>query len=348
MSLFRQLSLLLIAGVLVSACGNPYYKGPTTDHFDGTHFRAPEPLPNKTFWSVLKWRLKSDRATWDNWVDYDRGIKPVDRVPGQTIKATFINHSTFLLQTADLNILTDPIWSERASPFSFMGPKRVHAPGVDFDQLPKIDVVLISHSHYDHLDIPTIKNLIKAHDPLFIVPLGVDTIIHNNIKKARTKAVDWNNNVEIGHGVTVTAEPVLHWSARKPFNRNKTLWASYALVTPGGNIYFAGDTGYGSGKVFRDIGEKYGSFTLALLPIGAYAPRWFMAPSHINPDEAVMIYHDIHAKHAIGMHFGTFQLTDEGMDDPVKELAKSIARSDITTNDFETLKPGMSWSSDGP
>lgn len=345
MSVFRPIFLSVLAGFLVSACGNPYYKGPVTDHFDGTHFSAPEPVPNKTFLSVLKWRLKSERATWANWVDYDRGVTPVDRVSGKTIKATFINHSTFLLQTADLNILTDPIWSERASPFSFMGPKRVHAPGVDFDQLPRIDVVLISHSHYDHMDIQTIKNLVKAHDPLFIVPLGVDTVIHNNVKKARTRAVDWSDSVDIGHDVIVTAEPVQHWSARKPFNRNKTLWASYTLMTPGGNIYFAGDTGYASGKIFKDIGAKYQSFALAMIPIGAYAPRWFMAPSHINPDEAVMIYHDIHAKHAIGMHFGTFQLTDEAMDAPVKDLATALTAHNMTSREFETLKPGMSWSS---
>ncbi|HEY1096132.1 MAG TPA: MBL fold metallo-hydrolase, partial [Alphaproteobacteria bacterium] len=312
------------------------------DHFDGTHFSAPEPLPSISFLSVLKWRMTSKRKSWTNWVDYQHGPTPVPEIEGKELKATFINHSTFLLQTEGLNILTDPIWSERASPFSFMGPKRVHAPGIAFDQLPQIDAVVISHSHYDHLDIPTVKKLVAKDNPLFIVPLGVDTIIRKHVPSANIKAIDWGSRVTLVNSVSVTAEPVLHWSARSLGDRNETLWAAYAITTPNGNIYFSGDTGYGSGKVFKETGKKYGGFRLALIAIGAYEPRWFMRPSHINPSESVKIFQDLNAAQAIGMHFGTFQLTDEGMDEPVNDLKTALAAAPVSPEKFHVLKPGES------
>jgi L-ascorbate metabolism protein UlaG (beta-lactamase superfamily) len=324
----------------LSACKNTTA---VTDHYDGRHFRAPEPLPAKSFLTVLKWKITSKRQTWSNWVDYEGGPVPVERVAGATIKATFVNHSTFLLQTENLNIMTDPIWSERASPFSFIGPKRVHAPGVAFDNLPSIDAVLISHSHYDHLDIPTVKNLVAAHDPLFVVPLGVDKIIRKHAPKARIQNVDWGDRVRLNATLTVTSEPSQHWSARSLWDQNESLWTGYVLSGSAGPIYFAGDTGYASGRIFRDLGEKYKKFRLALLPIGAYQPRWFMAPSHINPDEAVKIFQDIHAEQAIAMHFGTFQLSDEAMDDPVRDLMAALAEANLSEDRFSVLKPGQSW-----
>jgi L-ascorbate metabolism protein UlaG (beta-lactamase superfamily) len=338
----RHFLIILFLGICVTACSNPAYQGPVSDHFDGKHFYAPEPIPNKSFLNVLKWRLTSHRTTWSNWVNYDVGVKPVDRVNGKGIKATFINHSTFLIQTAGLNMLTDPIWSERASPFSFWGPKRVHAPGIDFDQLPRIDVVMISHSHYDHLDMQTVKKLVAKDNPLFIVPQGVDTLIRNKVPAARLHATDWGQSVSVSD-TTITAEPAQHWSARWLNDRNETLWASYVIKTPDAQVYFAGDSGYASGQVFRTIGAKYGSFDLAFLPIGAYEPRWFMAPAHMNPAEAVQVYQDLHAKHAIAMHFGTFQLTDEGMDQPVTDLAVARDAAGLTDQQFMVLKPGMSW-----
>ncbi len=338
----RLACFVLFMGFCVSGCSNKNYHGPVTDHFDGTHFYAPEPIPNKSLFSVLQWRLTSHRASWPRWVDYPAVAKPLHHVAETTIKATFVNHSTFLLQTAGLNMLTDPIWSERASPFSFLGPKRVHAPGIAFDDLPKIDVVIISHSHYDHFDIPTLQKLVARDNPLFIVPLGIDLLIHDKLPDARVTALDWSGSATVG-SVTITAEPAQHWSARWLGDRNETLWASYVIAGPAGRIYFAGDTGYASGKVFKAIGAKYKSFDLALLPIGAYEPRWFMAPSHVNPAEALQIAQDIGAKHAIAMHFGTFQLTDEGTEQPVIDLNAALQKAGLNASYFEAFKPGMSW-----
>ena len=320
---------------------NPYYQGPKSDHFDGQRFFAPEPIDKKNWLSVIKWRLTADRQQWPEWVKIETDMPPA-RVEGATLRASFVNHATVLLQTRGMNILTDPIWSQRCSPFSFIGPKRVNAPGIAWGNLPKIDVVLISHAHYDHLDLPTVKDLIARDDPLFIVPLGVDTIIRKAAPHARVKALDWGQSTTSGEMI-VHAEPTQHWSARTPFDNSQSLWASYVIDFGVDKFYFSGDTGYGSGKIFKDIGKKYGPIRFAMIDIGAYLPRWFMKQSHIAPFEAVKIYRDIGAEYAIPMHFGTFQLSDEGHDQPVRDLNAVLDKVNISQEKFKALQPGQFW-----
>ena len=326
---------------MLGACGNPYYNGPITDHFDGQRFYAPEPIEKKNWFSVLKWRLTAERKKFPDWVEIIPD-KPPAKVDDTELRASFVNHATILLQTRGMNILTDPIWSMRCSPLSFIGPKRVNAPGITWEDLPKIDVVLISHSHYDHLDLPTVKNLVAQDNPLFIVPLGVDTIILKAAPSANVIALDWGQNHHY-NDLVVHAEPTQHWSARMPFDNSKTLWASYVLSFGNENIYFSGDTGYASGQIFKNIGQKYGKFRFALLAIGAYEPRWFMKESHMNPDETVKVYQDINADYAMGIHFGTFQLTDEGRDEPPEALQKAVTNAGISQDHFRALQPGSSW-----
>lgn len=321
---------------------NPYYKGPVSDHFDGVRFFIPENLPEKSWWDVWKWRLTRDRAVWPKKIDVDMTDIPPDMVKGDDLRVAFINHTTFLLQTEGLNILTDPILSERASPVTWAGPKRIHKPGIVWNALPKIDVVTISHSHYDHLDIPTLKRLVERDNPHIVVPLGVDAIIRNHIPKATVTALDWQQSYTLGN-LKVHAQPAYHWSARTLWDRNKTLWASFVYELPAGNIYFSGDTGFASGKFFEEIAKKFGSFRFAMIDIGAYEPRWFMQYSHINPEEAVRVHRMLGAWQSAGMHFGTFQLSDEGLNDPTDDLRAAREAYGLTHDNFRAPRPGDAW-----
>lgn len=329
--------------IILSGCSSPYYKGAPSDHFDGKKFFAPEKIEKKNWLAVARWRFGDTRKSWPEWVELGQTDKPPSEIKGNDLRASYINHATVLLQTRGLNILTDPIWSKRASPLGFMGPKRHHVPGVAWDDLPKIDLVVISHSHYDHLDLATVKRLTARDNPLFVVPLGVDAIIRRKIPHARLHAMDWGQSHVFNPELTLHAEPVQHWSARTPFDDNEALWASYVLSFGGENIYFSGDTGYASGQIFRDIGQKYGEFRFAMLAVGAYEPRWFMKESHINPAEAVQVYKDIHANHAMPLHWGTFQLTDEGRDEPIEALKAALDQQDISHKAFNVLLPGEAW-----
>ena len=306
-------------------------------------FNAIEPITAKTFWDILKWNVTADRARWPRRIEHGPTDKPRSSVEGKELRVSFVNHSTVLLQTNGLNILTDPVWSKRVSPIPFLGPKRVHAPGIAWDDLPKIDVVLISHSHYDHLDIATVKKLAKRDDPLFVVPLGVDAIVEKHIRNARFQVMNWSDSFKVNEDLILYAEPVQHWSARGFGDRNKTLWTGFVMNFPNGNIYYAGDTGYATGKVFKDTFSRHGKMRFAIIPIGAYEPRWFMKDSHANPEEAVNIFKDIHAEHAIGVHHGTFQLTDEAIDAPVKDLEHALKKAGISNEKFRALKPGQVW-----
>jgi L-ascorbate metabolism protein UlaG (beta-lactamase superfamily) len=247
------------------------------------------------------------------------------------------------LQTAGLNILIDPVWSERVSPVSFAGPKRVNAPGVAFDALPPIDIVLVSHCHYDHLDLETLSRLAAAHKARMITPLGNDTIMKAHDPAIRAEAYDWHHRIELGTGMAVTLVATRHWSARGLIDRNKALWASFIIETPAGRIYHVADSGYGDGYHFRDARDRYGPFRLAILPIGAYEPRWFMRDMHMNPSESVKAFLDCRAEFALGHHYGTFQLTDEAIDAPERALDKARVEAEIEPERFRLLKPGQVW-----
>jgi L-ascorbate metabolism protein UlaG (beta-lactamase superfamily) len=320
-----------------------YYDGPVSDHFDGTHFFDPHGTPPKGIVDMLRWWSGPAKTQWPAWAPSPFADRPPARVAGSAWRISYVGHASLLIQTAGLNLLIDPVWSERASPFSFAGPKRVNDPGVAFDALPAIDAVLVSHNHYDHLDVATLARLAAAHRPRVVTPLGNDTVMRAHDAGIAAEAHDWHDRVVVGAGVAVTLVPVRHWSARGLFDRNRALWAGFAIETPAGRIFHVADSGYGEGRHFRVARERYGPFRLAVLPVGAYEPRWFMGPQHMNPAEAVKAFADSGAELALGHHYGTFQLTDEGIDAPVAALTAARAAAGLAPERFRLLRPGEVW-----
>lgn len=315
-----------------------FYQGPTTDHFDGRHFYNSGPGLRGTG-SVLRWLANRKPGPWRKWIDEPAGAPPPARVTGGGIRATFVGHSTVLIQMDGMNILCDPIWSMRASPFSWIGPRRHRAPGIRFEDLPAIDVVLQSHDHYDHLDIPTVKRIASKWRPKFVVPLGVrGRFERKNIAPAeQISELDWWQRMDMGHDLKITSALARHFSGRSLSDRNKTLWCGYVIQGPAGTVYFAGDTGYGAH--FQEIRRRFPKIRLAFLPIGAYLPQWFMGPVHISPADAVRAHEELGAGTSIGIHFGTFRLADDGEDEPANELRRAFdARK--PSNPFFTLASG--------
>lgn len=320
---------------------NRYYEGPTSDHFDGVRFYNPgQPSIDPSLRQVLRWRWESRPARWPTSVAVTQA-KPDARVAG--LRVTMVGHATLLIQAAGRNILTDPVWSDRASPVAFAGPRRVTAPGIAFADLPPIDAVLISHNHYDHLDLATLRRLKATHDPLIVMPLGNDAIVRAAVPGARIAVADWHDRVAIGADLATTLTRANHWSARGIADRRMALWSGHFIDTPAGTIWFAGDTGYGDGAIFRDIRARHGAPDLALIPIGAYAPRWFMGPQHVDPAEAVQILQDVDARRALGIHWGTFQLTDEPRDEPADGLSAALALAGIAPERFVAARPGQTY-----
>ncbi|HET7886152.1 MAG TPA: MBL fold metallo-hydrolase [Bradyrhizobium sp.] len=318
-------------------------KKPPSDHFDGRIFVDPDGMPPKTFREILRWQFGGDRnrAVWPKWAPSPYADTPPARVEDNKARLSFVGHASWLIQTGGLNILIDPVWSERVSPFAFAGPRRRNDPGIAFDALPNIDVVLVTHGHYDHLDVATLSRLTKRFAPRVITPLGNDLTMKRADPRIRAEAFDWHQRTQIGSRVAVTLVPTRHWSARGLFDRNRSLWASFVLETPAGKIYAVGDSGYGVGKHFRDVGRMHGPLRLALLPIGAYEPRWFMKDQHMNPSDAVMALADCGAAQALAHHHGTFQLTDEAIDAPEIALAEALDQASIPRERFAVLKPGQ-------
>ena len=319
---------------------NPYYKGPVSDHFDGEHFFNPGRRWAKTSSDLFKWMMERRTERWPKEHPSPFSDRPPRRITGFDMRVSFVGHASFLIQTAGLNILLDPVWSDRVSPLRFAGPKRVNVPGIEFARLPPIDVVLISHNHYDHLDIATLRRLHADHAPRIITPLGNDTIIKNAHDGIRVEAHDWGDRIELGNGVFVHLEEAYHWSARGVRDRLRALWAAFVIETPGGKIYHIGDTGFHDGKIFPAVREKHGLIKLAILPIGAYEPRWFMAEQHMNPDEAVRAFISSGAQRAVAHHWGTFQLTHEGVTAPPEDLRKALKAHGVIEERFAVLRPG--------
>ncbi len=317
----------------------PYYSGPISDHFDGQRFFNPKGAAPRGFRDLLKWQFNGQRARWPQAVP-SNSAKPAAQVQDMTI--TMIGHATLLIQTAGVNILTDPVWSHRASPLSFAGPKRVAPPGIAFENLPKIDAVLLSHNHYDHLDLATLTSLHQSHAPQIITPLGNDRVIHASLPKAKVTTRDWGQTTRHGP-LTVHFEPCHHWSARGARDRSMALWAAFVIEGPSGKILHIGDTGFDQGRPYQDLPAKHGEIRAAILPIGAYEPRWFMRDQHQNPEEAARGFLLSGAKHAIGHHWGTFQLTDEPREAPLTALAEALKNHGIPETRFRALPPGTAW-----
>jgi L-ascorbate metabolism protein UlaG (beta-lactamase superfamily) len=303
------------------------YNGPSSDHFNGTIFLnildRPIEEPSTGRRSMFRWIITRKKNLWENRTV--EKTKPVAQVMGSELIATLINHATVLIQTEGLNILTDPIYSKRASPFSFLGPARYTEPGVAFDDLPKIDVVIISHNHYDHLDIPTLKRIAKRDNPRIFVPLGNADFLKRYGLKNSTE-LDWWQSDVISSNFSVLCVPAQHFSARGLSDRNKTLWSGWAFQTPHGDMYFAGDTGFGP---FVDQIAKHfpDGFRFGLLPIGAFRPQEFMHKVHISPDQAFTIQDCLAIEDVLAIHFGTFKLAGDEQDEPsnrVVELSKNL------------------------
>ncbi|MDO9059075.1 MAG: MBL fold metallo-hydrolase, partial [Bradyrhizobium sp.] len=284
MSLTRRRLLTVVASLAAGAglsaswaSRMKIYDGPVSDHFDGTQFFDPDGVPPKSLGEVLRWQFGGDRqrAIWPEWAPSPHADTPPPRVDGDKVRLSFVGHASWLIQTSGLNILIDPVWSVRVSPVSFAGPKRRNDPGIAFDALPPIDVVLVSHGHYDHLDLATLSKLSAKFAPRVVTPLGNDLTMRSADAAIKAEAFDWHDRVELGPGIAVTLVPTRHWTARGLFDRNKALWASFVLETPAGKIYVVCDSGYGEGTHFRRVAEKHGPLRLAILPIGAYEPRWF-------------------------------------------------------------------------
>lgn len=286
--------------------------------------------PDRSFAQVLKWLAMRKKRKKLSYQQIPAAKKPHSKVE-RGIRITFINHSTLLIQWEGKNLLTDPIWSKRASPFRYLGPKRLHAPGIPFEQLPPIDMVLLSHNHYDHMDLPTLEALRDKFNPLIVTGLGNKAYLKNHQLHHVRELAWWETFRFLPFELTFT--PAEHFSARWPWDKNKTLWGGFFIRGSNDSLYFAGDTGYG--QFFKKIEEKLGSPSLAFLPIGAYKPRWFMQPSHLSPEEAIKASHDLKAKKWIPIHFGTFNLAED-----TPEEAINLVREDPK---IIILHPGESY-----
>ena len=299
----------------------PPYHGPVTDHFDGKRFHNLQ-----SGWQIegsfLKWQMTKNPRPWPEWIDSPPGPRPQPRVDDGRIRVTWVNHATMLVQMDGVNILTDPIWSERCSPVSFAGPKRHRAPGIRFEDLPPIDAVLVSHNHYDHLDLPTLRRIRSAK---IVTPLGNAALMARHGVRGAID-LDWWQSARLSKQVTVTLVPSQHFCARALSDRDATLWGGFVISGPSGNAYFAGDTGWGGH--FAQVREKFGNVRVAMLPIGAYQPRWFMKFAHISPAEAVDAHLALGARTSIAMHYGTFRLGDDGLEEPVRDLRAAVAAKD--------------------
>jgi L-ascorbate metabolism protein UlaG (beta-lactamase superfamily) len=351
----RLLALLAAPGLTAAAwftnarARNAYYEGPVTDHFDGLRFFNPDLPWTKTPFEAFRALALAEKAKWPaKWPSPFRD-RPPRRVDGAALRVVAVGHATHLIQAAGLNILTDPVWSERCSPVSFTGPKRVCPPGIAFDDLPPIDVVLLSHNHYDHMDVATLSALAARDQPRVIVPLGNDAILKAHDPAIRAEAYDWGDRVPLSADVATTLRPAYHWSARGVADRRKALWCAFALdAGASGRVYIAGDTGFGPAANFPAAREAHGPFRLAILPIGAYEPRWFMKDQHMNPEDAVEAMQLLGAEQAIGCHWGVFQLTAEAIDAPAKELAAALKARGMSPERFRALRPGEVWESSAP
>ncbi|MCB0390304.1 MAG: MBL fold metallo-hydrolase [Bdellovibrionales bacterium] len=317
---------------LNSCISAPGYIGNNSDHYDGTYFKNRTKMANNSRWDIFKYVVSTPfkNEKWPEWIEEAYNELPKNIDP-EHLNVTFINHATVLIRHQGQAILTDPVFAKRASPFSWLGPKRVRNPGIKKEDLPELNVILISHNHYDHLDIESLKWLYKNKgEPLILVGLGVGELlkendIHNFIE------MDWNDKFEES-GTSYYFLECRHRSGRGLSDQMKTLWGSFAILIGKYKIYFAGDSGYD--LHFKEAGEKFNGFDLSLLPIGAYEPRWFMKDPHVNPEEAVQAHLDLKSKLSMGIHFGTFQLTYEKIDDPLKDLNIALSKRGLSDKDF--------------
>ena len=323
---------------------NLYYQGPPSDHFDGERFFNPgQPDIDKSLLALLRWRIGGKRPAWSR----TQATQTVPAASVAGLSVTLIGHASLLIQVAGRNLLVDPVWSERASPFRFAGPRRYNAPGVAFEKLPPIDAVLLTHNHYDHFDPATLRRVWQAWRPQMIAPLGNDRVLAKTDPEIPVRTLDWGESTEACPGIEAWLHPAFHWSSRSLSDRRMALWGGFVLKAGATTIYVAGDTSYRDGSIFRLVRERHGAPEIAILPIGAYEPRWFLRDQHVNPAEAVRIMQDCGARQALGVHWGTFALSDEGQHAPERDLRLALADADLAEARFIAMRAGECWSGEG-
>ncbi len=334
--LFGGVGALALAGGVVGGVGcalsGPRYEGPPSDHFDGERFQNMR-KGGHGFGDFLRWQLERGKGPWTSRAT-PPGPPPPAQVTGGALRVTFVNHATTLVQMDGVNVLTDPIWSERASPFSWAGPRRFRPPGLRFEDLPRVHAVVVSHNHYDHMDLATLKRLSDRDGPQIFVGLGNRPLLEE-AGIERVTELDWWQTARLSAAVEVVGVPSQHFSQRGLGDRDRTLWLGYVLRGPAGTAYFSGDTG--AGPHFAEIRRRLGAPRLAILPIGAYRPEWFMELVHVSPEQAVEAHEALGARTSIGMHFGTFALADDGQDEPIAALEAALARRASARPRFFTL-----------
>lgn len=312
---------------------------PASDHFNGKTFFNPQHV-NRTWLDVLRWRLTSKPAAWPKALP-PIVVAPPSRPKDDGVAVTWIGHATFLIQTRELTLITDPQFAERCGPFGWLGPKRVRPPAVPFADLPRIDGVLLSHDHYDHCDLPTLRRLARRDDPLVIAPLAHRRLLARAGVRRLVELDWWQEHAWADDRARVTLTPARHWSNRLSGRRNARLWGGFFVRTSGGRkVWFSGDTGYDA-ELFGEIRRRLGAPDVAMIPIGAYEPRWFMATQHCNPAEAVRIHQDVGARMSVAMHWGTWRLTDEAWDEPPRALAAAKLAAGVEDASFRVVEAGQ-------
>lgn len=338
MKTFRDAKIFPIIIFFVSFIqGCSYYQGPPSDHFDGSRFFNKE--SDHSFSDHIKWMWEMETIKWPEWIDDPPQPAPIPYVKEGELRITYVNHSTVLIQMDWINILTDPIWSERAGPISWVGTKRVRAPGVKIEDLPNIDIILISHDHYDHLDMTTLQQLNEKYQPIILVGLGVKSRLQSIEGKKSIVELDWWQEHIYSKGTKITFVPSRHNSGRGIFDKNKTLWGGFVIEGPAGSVLFMGDTAIG--VFLKEIKNEFSHFRLAILPIGSYEKRWFMKNQHINPEDAVTVHKMLDVTQSVGIHFGTFkEHPEQTIDAHEKDLKVAVEKYNISESEFWILKFG--------
>ncbi len=307
--------------------------------FKNNRYENPSGTFPKGFKDLFKWVVLEKRAKWQKKISSKSTAQLKTKLEADQFNCVMVNHASLLIQLPEGNLLTDPVFSQRTSPFQWIGPSRHQAPGLKLQELPPIHFVLVSHNHYDHMDMDSLRSLWKEHDPVFLLPLHNSRFLRDSgIHSQKIQELNWWESCRLGDNFRAVLTPAQHWSFRSHKDRNHSLWGGFWIDNGKSKIFFAGDTG--CSNHFDQIREPLGTPNLSLLPIGAYEPRWFMKEQHMNPEDAVKAHLDLESQYSVAIHWGTWQLTNEGMEDPVKALGIALNQYQVSPEKFRVLGNG--------